>query len=133
MLSRPHTLVLTATVHSHFPAGECQREAVVEVSVHEDVGDAVHLPRFLPCCLARSPVDHVVVVALERIEKFIQSRVSEHGLGQYLYVYRYRHLVVRSRCAGPDPALPAGQSTILPARRQPADDHNHSTSDSDAE
>lgn len=39
-----------------------------------------NFPRFLPCCLARSPVDHVVVVALERIEKFIQSCVSEHGL-----------------------------------------------------
>ena len=74
---------------------------------------------FFRGCLARSPVDHVVVVALDRIEKFIQSRVSEHGLGQHLYAYRYRHVVVRSRCAGPDPALPAGQSIILPANANP--------------
>ena len=39
----------------------------------------------------------------------------------------------RGRYAGPDPALPAGQSIILPAKRQQADDHNHNTSDSDAE
>lgn len=38
-------------------------------------------------CPACSPVDHVVVVALERIEKFTQACVSEHSLGQYLYVF----------------------------------------------
>lgn len=31
-------------VHSRFPAGERQREAVVEISVDEDVGDTVLLP-----------------------------------------------------------------------------------------
>lgn len=95
-------------VHSRLPAGECQREAVVEVSVHEDVGDAVLLPRLLPCCLARSSVDHVVVVELERIEKFIQSRVSEHGLGQHLCAYLYRYVFVRGRSVRPDPALSVG-------------------------
>lgn len=120
-------------VHSRFPAGERQREAVVEVSVDEDVGDTVLLPRFLPCCPACSPVDHVVIVALVRIEKFIQSRVSEHGLGQHLCAYRYRHVFVRGRVVRPDTTFPAGQSTILPARRQPVDDYNHNTSDSDAE
>lgn len=80
-----------------------------------------------------SPVDHVVVVALVRIEKFIQSRVSEHGLGQHLCVYQYCHVFVRGRGIRPDFTLPAGQSTILPARRQLVDDYNHNTSDSDAE
>ena len=129
--SRPHVIILT---HGPQPL-LCWRTLARSsgVHVHEDVGDTILLPRFLPCCLARFPVDHVVVVALERIEKFIQSRVSEHGLGQHLCAYLYRYVFIRGRSVRPDSTLPAGQFIILPARHLPVDDHYHNTSDSDAE
>ena len=51
-------------VHRLFPAGERQREAVVEIRVHEDVGNTVLLAGLLPVVQRVPQVDHVVVIAL---------------------------------------------------------------------
>ena len=55
------------------------------------------------------------------------------GLSQHLGPYGHRHIVVRGRYPGPNPALPAGQSIILPAKHEQAEDRNSNTSDSDVE
>ena len=59
-------------VHGRFPAGEYQREAALEVRVHEDVGDTVFLAGLLPI-VQYVPHDLVVVVAFDLPALYLQD------------------------------------------------------------
>ena len=69
--SQEHENTLTAVrhrshgmLHGRFPAGESQREAIMKIGVHKDVGDIVLLPGLLALIQRLPQVDHVVPVAL---------------------------------------------------------------------